>query len=213
MPALRRMHIKPVEPEGDCEPQIIRQYPQGDGRMRELAHEKAPQGGGGGAPAPAPGANRDLAQLALGIAQLRAQFERLEAMQNRVLAATYANLMTRESYPITAAARTFPGSNWGTTAQYLSIYRNETRRPISVQVQVNFGSIAGTGLQLSYGLDNAQAFEVLSSAGQVSSGWILLKPDQQIYASPTVPAIDLTGAIVRVLEFDPVKFFGMGIVP
>ena len=56
-------------------------------------------------------------------------------------------------------------------------------------------------------------FEVLSTNGLVGSEWIILKPDAQIFASSTNTAIDLTGAIVRVLEFDPVKIFGQGIVP
>lgn len=211
MAPLRRMKV--VTPVGseECEPEILRQYPQGDGRMRELTPElqrQEPAGGGGSAPA-----QRDLLGLATALNDLRAQFQRLEEMQVRTLAATYANLMTRQAYPVTTPARTYPGSDWATSGEYRSIYKNETRRPINVQVQVNFGSIAGGGLQLSFGVDNAQAFEVLSTNGLVSSEWILLTPDQQLFASSTNTAIDLTGAIVRVLEFDPVKIFGRGIMP
>lgn len=209
-PPLRRVMVSTPQETEACEPELLRQYPQGHGGMRELTPELQRAAL---APAPTPVAQRDLLGLSTALNELRVQFQRLEAMQLRVLAATYANLMTRQSYPVTTPARTYPGSNWGTTGAYVPIYKNEMRRPINVQVQVNFGSIAGGGLQLSFGVDNAQAFEILSSNGMVSSEWILLKPDAQVFASSTNTAIDLTGAIVRVLEFDPVKTFGAGIVP
>lgn len=209
-PPLRRLMINTPRETEKCEPEILRQYPEGHGRMRELTPELQRQAPSGAAQDPTPG--REFA-LANALERLESMFLRFEQMQLRTIAVTYANLMTREGYPVTSAARTYPGSLWGTTGEYVQIYKNETRRPISIQVTVNFDTIAGGGLQLSYGLDNAQAFEVLSSNGMVLSKWILLKPDQQVFASSIQTAIDLTGAVLRVLEFDPVKFFGQGIVP
>jgi hypothetical protein len=116
-------------------------------------------------------------------------------------------LLTASSCPTTQVGSAFSGSQIGTINQYRLLYKNVYQRLIALKIRAEF-SAAGqeASIALDTDLTNFGRIDVLVEGGKVTSDVIWLKPQQSLYINRTATSGNLTGALFRVLLFDPLSF-------
>lgn len=121
----------------------------------------------------------------------------------------YSLMMTQGDHPYTSIAQTMPGSDINTTDRYIELWKNNLGRIVCVRVALDQATNAGCGIKLSLGneLSDQNKIDALSTNGTVNSQWILLRPNATLWVNTSDKNLTVSGAIIRVLLFDPESVF------
>lgn len=112
-------------------------------------------------------------------------------------------------HPITSIATTMEGAAIGTADKYIPFWKNTLGRVVSLKIVMDPGTNTGAQVAISLGNEGSNQNKIgdIYAGGQLSSSWILVKPEQTIFVNTMNALVDCTGITLRGLLWDPASVF------